>query len=120
MPFVLMCLGFAALMLAATWTIFSKAGEAGWKALIPVYGMLVFLRLTGRPWWWLLLLMVPVVNFYPAIVLCWDLAKVFGKGNGYALGLLLLPPVFTCMLAFGGAEYRSPLSTPSPAQARAA
>jgi hypothetical protein len=104
-------LGAVVLTVAAAWMIFAKAGESGWKSLVPVLGALVMLRITGRPWWWLLLLLVPVVNFYPAIVMCWDLARVFGKSHGYAIGLLLLPPVFMCMLAFGDARYQGPSRT---------
>ena len=33
------------------------------------------------------------------------LAHVFGKGNGFAVGLILLNPIFVLILAFGSAEY---------------
>lgn len=33
------------------------------------------------------------------------LAHVFGKGNGFAVGLILLYPIFILILAFGSAEY---------------
>lgn len=33
------------------------------------------------------------------------LARVFGKGNGFAVGLILLNPIFVLILAFGSAEY---------------
>lgn len=121
MWFMLVCLGLIGVTIAAAWAIFAKAGEAGWKALVPVLGALVLLRITGRPWWWLMLLMVPVVNLYPAIVMCWDLARVFSKGNGYAIALLLIPPLPLCMLAWGGATYRGPSrSSAPPSEARAA
>jgi hypothetical protein len=121
MWFMWVVLGCVALLMAATWTIYSKAGEAGWKSLIPVLGALVLLRITGRPWWWLLLLLVPVVNLYLAVVLCWDLARVFNKGNGYAIALLLILPIPLCMLAWGDATYRGPSrSVAPPVHARAA
>ncbi|WP_374758343.1 DUF5684 domain-containing protein [Thermonema sp.] len=34
-----------------------------------------------------------------------DLAKSFGKGTGFGIGMLLVPFVFLPMLAFGDAEY---------------
>ncbi|MBZ0199154.1 MAG: DUF5684 domain-containing protein, partial [Ignavibacteriaceae bacterium] len=37
-----------------------------------------------------------------------DLAKVFGKGGGFAAGLIFLPMIFYPILGFGDAEYSSP------------
>ena len=113
-------LAVIALTIASIWRIFSKAGEAGWKALIPVYGAVVFNRILGRPGWWVLLLFVPVVNVVISLIECADLARVFGKGIGYALGLIVLGPVFLMMLAFGPASYvgpnRPPRATPMPSR----
>lgn len=96
---------FAALMFGAVWKIFAKAGEKGWKSLVPVYGALVFMRIVGRPWWMFLLLCIPVFNLFPYIMLCIDLARAFGKGPGFTGGLTFLPPVFLMILAFGDARY---------------
>jgi chromate transport protein ChrA len=98
---------FAVLMIAAVWKIFSKAGQGGWKSLVPIYGAVVFLRIVERPGWWFLLLCIPVVNFFVALALCIDLARVFGKGSGFAAGLAFLTPIFLLMIAFGDAQYQS-------------
>ncbi|MGH7740499.1 MAG: DUF5684 domain-containing protein [Candidatus Eiseniibacteriota bacterium] len=106
-----MMIGFAiafVVTFATLWRIFSKAGEAGWKCLIPVYGAMVFQRILGRPAWWVALMLVPVANLAIAIIECFDLAKVFGKGVGYALGLIFLGPVYAMVLAFGPAKYVGP------------
>src|SRR6185436_20562869 len=95
------------LMFAAVWKIFTKAGQPGWKCLVPIYGAVVFLRIVGRPGWWFLLLCIPFVNLSLSLALCIDLARVFGKGGGYAAGLAFLTPVFLLMLAFGEAQYQS-------------
>ena len=102
----LLSLAFAVAMLTAVWKVFTKAGEKGWKSLIPIYGGVVFLRIVERPWWMLLLLMIPGVNLFPYIIVCIDLARVFGKGSGFAAGLTFLTPVFLMMLAFGDAKYQ--------------
>ena len=99
----------AVLMLASIWKIFTKAGQVGWKCLVPIYGGVVFMRIVGRPWWWLVLLAIPFVNVVPAIIECFDLARVFGKGVGFGFGLLLLGPVFVMVLAFGDARYVGPV-----------
>jgi chromate transport protein ChrA len=62
-------MAFVVLMFAAVWRIFTKAGEKGWKSLIPIYGAVVFLRIVGRPGWWFLLLCIPIVNFFLSLAL---------------------------------------------------
>jgi hypothetical protein len=93
-------------MIAAMWKVFEKAGEPGWAAIIPIYNFLVLLKISGKPMWWIILFFIPLVNLIVAIVMLCSLAKNFGKGGGFALGLLLLPPVFYPMLAWGDARYQ--------------
>lgn len=67
------------LMHAGLYGIFQKAGEAGWKALVPVLNVMVWLKLIGRPKWWLVWFLVPVLNFIMGIGLILDLVRSFGK-----------------------------------------
>lgn len=92
-------------MLAAQWKIFTKAGKPGWACIIPFYNIYTLCEIVGMNGWMFLLMFVPIVNIFFAIKLIWDLAKVFGKGVGFAIGLLLLSPIFMCILGFGSAEY---------------
>ncbi len=104
--FMLCSLAFVVLMVASLWILYRKAGKPGWAAIIPIYNLLVKLEIVGRPWWWILLVMVPLVNIVVWIVISIDLAKSFGKGAAYGVGLAFLPFIFHPMLAFGGATYR--------------
>jgi hypothetical protein len=97
------------------WKIFVKAGKPGWAAIIPIYNIIVELEIIGRPWWWLLLMLIPVVNFVIAIIILFDLAKVFGKGTGFGFGLLFLSFIFIPILAFGDAKYLGPIAGQPPA-----
>ncbi len=101
-------LAFTILILAAWWKIFTKAGQPGWASIIPIYNLYVWCKIVGRPWWWLLLMLIPFVNFIIAIILLIDLAKSFGKGVGFGIGLLLLPFIFFPILGFGSAQYEGP------------
>ena len=101
-------LAFTILILAAWWKIFTKAGQPGWACIIPIYNLYVWCKIVGRPWWWLLLMLIPFVNFIIAIILLIDLAKSFGKGVGFGIGLLLLPFIFFPILGFGSAQYQGP------------
>ena len=53
-------------------------------------------------------MLIPFVNFIIAIILLIDLAKSFGKGVGFGIGLLLLPIIFFPILGFGSAQYQGP------------
>ncbi len=106
---LLFSLAFIALMIASLWKVFTKAGQPGWASIIPIYNFIVILQIIGKPWWWIIGMIIPFVNFVVFIMLAIELAKVFGKGIGYAIGLILLPFVFYPMLAFGDATYRRPM-----------
>jgi hypothetical protein len=93
------------LMIAAMWKIFTKAGEPGWAAIIPIYNFIILLKIAGKPLWWIVLLLIPFVNLVVLIMVIWSVAKKFGKGGGFALGMLLLPPIFYPLLAWGDAQY---------------
>ena len=94
------------LMIAAMWKVFAKAGEPGWASIVPIYNYVVWCKIVGRPVWWVVLFFVcaPVV----VIILSIDLAKCFGKGVGFALGMVFLPFIFWPMLGFGSATYQGP------------
>ena len=96
------------LIVAAWWQIFVKAGEEGWKAIIPIYNVIVLLKIVGREWWWVLLMLIPLVGFIVWIIVSLDLAKSFGRGAGFAIGLILLAPIFSLILGFGSDTYRGP------------
>jgi hypothetical protein len=101
----------------AGWRIFEKAGEAGWKVLIPIYNTLVLLKIVGRPWWWILLMLIPIVNIVIWIIVAIDLSKSFGHGGGFAVGLIFLPFIFGLVLGFGSDRYVGPGGHPQPASA---
>jgi hypothetical protein len=101
------------LMVVALWKVFTKAGQPGWAAIIPIYNNLVLLRIIGRPWWWLLLLIVPFVNIVIYIIIMLDLAKSFGRGVGFGIGLIIFLDIWLLILAFGGSKYLGPVAGPN-------
>ena len=105
----LLGLVIAIITIVGMWKIFVKAGEPGWAAIIPIYNMYIICKITAKPIWWLLLLLLcPFINFVVWILLSIALAKSFGKGVGFAIGMILLPFVFYPILGFGDATYTAP------------
>ncbi|MBI5759004.1 MAG: signal peptidase I [Planctomycetales bacterium] len=90
------------------WKMFEKAGKPGWASLVPIYNVIVLLEIAGKPIWWIVLLMIPCVGFVVAILVFIEIAKSFGKGTGFAIGLILLGIVFFPILGFGDAKYLGP------------
>ena len=134
---VLMVIALAVgiLEIIANWKVFTKAGEAGWKSIIPIYNLYIQAKIawkntTGCYVYALGALVISVVLSFVSgagndaapiigmicvvllIALCVlhilimvKLARAFGKGGGFAVGLILLPTIFTLILGFGSAEY---------------
>jgi hypothetical protein len=94
----------AVVMIASMWKVFAKAGQPGWAAIVPIYNLIVLCQVAGRPIWWFLLLLICFPIFY--IIVCIDIAKRFGKGVGFALGMIFLGIIFWPILGFGSAQYQ--------------
>jgi hypothetical protein len=98
----------ALLLIVAMWKVFTKAGQPGWASIIPIYNLYIWCKIVGRPGWWIILLLIPFVNIIVGIILCIDMAKSFGKGAGFGIGLALLGIIFWPILGFGSAQYQGP------------
>ena len=90
----------------AMWLIFKKAGENGWKAIIPFYNSYILFKLVWGNGWKFLLLLIPIYNIILYIQTEIRLAHAFGKSTGFGWGLVLLNVVFMCILGFGDAQYQ--------------
>ena len=104
--FWVVCIAIAVFYIASMWKVFAKAGKPGWAAIVPIYNLIVLLEIAGKPLWWFLLLLIPLVNIIVGVMVYVSLARNFGKGVGFALGLLFLSIIFFPILAWGDAQYQ--------------
>jgi hypothetical protein len=95
-------------IIAGIWKMFTKAGEPGWACIVPIYNIIVMLRIAGMPLWWLIVMLIPLVSIIPAFMLPFKTAERFGKGAGFAIGMIFLPFIFYPILGFGDARYTPP------------
>ena len=118
------------LLVIADWKIFTKAGEKGWKSIIPIYNIYISFKIVGmKVWFWPLLIIslvqsiissvageqatvtliagviAAIIGLVAYILFCGKTAKAFGKGTGYAVGIFFFPNIFTLILGFGSAKY---------------
>ena len=118
--YMIICIAIAVVAAIGMWKVFTKAGEKGWKSIIPVYNMYTLCKIIGvNPWWILIVFLSSIVAFIPiigmlaamAVVIYLNIlvakstANAFGKDTGFAIGLYFLSPIFYCILGFGKAKY---------------
>lgn len=93
--------------------VFAKAERPRWAAFVPIYNTLTLLDVVGRPLWWIFLLFIPGINIILTIIVMNDLAKSFGHGPGFTVGLVLISWVFMLVLWLGPSEYLGPAADPA-------
>lgn len=124
----------AVLYIVANWRIFTKAGERGWKSLIPIYNLHVQYRIAWKTsYFWLsvalslvgfmvwlfaindgnalvafIAFVIVIVASVIGLVFNYKMAKAFGHGLLFTIGLVLLQPIFLLILAFDGSKYIGP------------
>lgn len=115
----LIALAVAIFMIIAQCKLYTKAGEAWWKIFIPIYSTWIQTKITGLAWWWCPIYFgiaalsgikeISTILLFAAILISfnynYNLAKKFGKSNGFALLCTLLPIIGIPILAFGSAKY---------------
>jgi len=109
---IVLCVGLLVLYIATGWRIFQKAGRPGWEAIIPIYNLLIFLKIVGKPWWWIFLMCVPAINWVFTIWTFNMFSKSFGKSEGFTALLFFFSFIFFPVIAFGDAEYQGPFGDP--------
>lgn len=120
---MLIPLVLAILTIIGMWKTINKTGEEGWKSIIPVYNQYTLCTKIGvYPYWPLIVIGLTLLNVIPVIgsLLCAagsiyfmvifnvSLAKSFGKDPGFAVGLVLLAPIFYLILGGKNSNYVGP------------
>ncbi len=101
------------LVFLTSYKLFEKAGEAGWKALVPGYNFVVWSKIVGRPGWWAALLLIPIVNVFIYVGLCIDMVRSFGKYTfkDSALAVIYAPIPFYLLGSKKDEKYLGPTLT---------
>lgn len=62
------CIIFCILMIIANWKIFKKAGEPGWKSIIPIYNVYIMFKIVNMKNWFWWLLGISIIGYIVAMV----------------------------------------------------
>ena len=107
--------------IVAQWRTFEKAGQPGWKSLIPIYNFWTLCEIVGKPGWWslsFLLVVIPFVGWIApiivSIIVMLELGKAFNKDVTWTVFLLIIFSLIGMLiLGFGDDKfYKSKLSSP--------
>ena len=103
------------------WGLFKKAGKPAWASVVPFYSFYVLMETIGWPGIWTLALLAGIIPFLGWLALlvlhifvAIDVAKSFGAGDGFTIGLILLPFVFYPILGWDAHQYRGPARRQTP------
>ncbi len=55
-------LALVVLMVAAMWKVFTKAGQPGWAAIIPIYNTYIMTKIGGLDIMWFIFTFIPRVS----------------------------------------------------------
>ncbi|MGB0260867.1 MAG: DUF5684 domain-containing protein, partial [Flavobacteriaceae bacterium] len=64
-----------------TWKLYTRAGQAAWKAAVPIYNAIVLMKIINRPRWWVVLLFLPIINLIMFPVIWVETLRSFGKNS---------------------------------------
>jgi signal peptidase I len=107
---------FSITTMIGLYKLFALAGEQGWKAFVPFYNFIVWLKIIKKPWWWMFLIITPGVNFLMFGIMTLLMAKSFNKRSftektiAFIAGFIYLPFIaFQKDTAYVGPEDESKL-----------
>ncbi|MCB0765105.1 MAG: signal peptidase I, partial [Flavobacteriales bacterium] len=75
----LFLIAYLVVLYACLWKLLQKAGKPAWAGLVPVYNIILWLRISGKPWWWVFLFIVPGVNLLMFILMNVNISIVLGE-----------------------------------------
>jgi len=105
----------------ATAKVFTKLGEEGWKAWVPVLNSVTLFQLGSMSPIWVVALFFPLVNIAGLVVLVYAIHNIntrFGKGAGFTALAVLVYPVWASILGFGQAAVGPTSAQTAALQAR--
>jgi signal peptidase I len=107
----ILLLVFTLTTMIGLWKLFPLAGEAGWKAFVPFYHFIIWLKIIKKPWWWIFLIITPGVNFLMVAIMSLLTAKAYNKKTltdqilAFFIGFIYLPYIaFQPNLTYVGPE----------------
>lgn len=88
------------LVIVAQWLIFQKAGEKGWKAIIPIYNVYTLYKISGKVGLWIQGLISGVVSVILLIVFVFGIAAESGAPTLISIALLVVVGIWQIVIRY--------------------
>ena len=100
--------------LAGLCFVFKKAGLAPWKALVPVYNIVLWIKLCNKKWQWYIWFLIPAINVFAFLLLVVETARVFRRYNFWEqTAAVIFPWIYLPIVGLHpGMVYHDPKSDP--------
>ena len=121
------------LHIIGVWNVFKKAGEPGWKSIIPFYNTYILYKISWNPmWFWLVLLggligagllsfatvtvcvilgaLIELFTIIVRFVMYYRLCLAFGWGVGRYILTILFAPIMFMVMGLGKSVYAGPIT----------
>lgn len=93
------------------WLIFKKAGVAPWKSIIPIYNIVVWVKICGKSWKWYVYFLIPAINIFTFLLLVVETAKQFQRNGLLEQTIAVICPFL--YLPYLGLSNKRQYTTPS-------
>lgn len=74
----------------STWKLYVQAGRKPLEAFIPIYNLVILMKIINRPRWWTILIFIPIINLIMIPVIWVETIRSFGKNSRLDTILVLL------------------------------
>ena len=102
---------FCVLILISMWRLYKMAGHPGWASIVPFYSNYVLCDIVFGNGLYFRGYFIPFVGQLFALYTLYKFAKLYGKSDGFAIGVMFLSGIFLPMMAFSRDTYYSGPST---------
>lgn len=96
---LLLVIAYAIFAIIGNWKLYEKAGQPGWKSIIPFYNTWTLVEMVGLNWYWFLLciastiftvlglsslsLLGSIAGIFGNVMICYNMAKKLHKDTGW-------------------------------------
>ena len=96
---VLLLIAYCVFAIIGNWKLYVKAGQPGWKAIIPFYNTYTLVEMVGLNWYWFLLAIAPTIisvlgidalsfvgsiaSIFANVMICYNMSKKIHKDTGW-------------------------------------
>lgn len=119
---LLIVIAFCVFAIIGNWKLYVKAGQPGWKAIIPFYNLYTLVEMVGLNWYWFLIAIAPtittgltigshtligpigtlgsVASILANVAICYNMSKKVHKDTGFVVLAVIFSSILFPVLGY--------------------